>query len=107
VRKGDTLYDIARLHRVTVADLKGANQLRGSRIRPGDVLRIPESVVADSTSRAQDGELTYRVRKGDTLSEIARRHGVSISELKRENNLDGSRIFPGEVLRIPRSQAKG
>ena len=107
VRQGDTLYDIARLHRVTVADLKGANQLRGSRIRPGDVLRIPGSTDADSTSRVQDGELTYRVRKGDTLSGIARRHGVSISEIKRENNLDGSRIFPGEVLRIPRSQAKG
>jgi membrane-bound lytic murein transglycosylase D len=107
VQSGDTLYDIARLHRVNVADLQRANDLRGSRIHPGDVLQIPQSARAGSVSRSQDNESTYRVKKGDTLFGIARRHGVSISELQRVNNLDGSRIYPGDVLRIPGTQAKG
>jgi membrane-bound lytic murein transglycosylase D len=50
---------------------------------------------------------TYKVQKGDTLYDIARRFGVSISELRRVNGLQTSRIYPGDVLRIPTSQAKG
>jgi membrane-bound lytic murein transglycosylase D len=47
------------------------------------------------------------VRKGDTLSNIARQFGVSVSELLRLNGLNTSRIYPGDVLKIPKRQAKG
>lgn len=107
VRRGDTLYDIAHLHRVSVAELQRANQLRGSRIHPGDVLRIPASANGDRANRVPGDNDTYLVRRGDTLYDIARRHGISISDLLRANNLNGSRIYPGDVLRIPRSEAKG
>jgi membrane-bound lytic murein transglycosylase D len=107
VRSGDTLYDIARLHGVSISSLKTANHLRTSRIHPGDVLQIPRRSAAEEMTRATDGEVTYRVRRGDTLYDIARRHGVSVSEIQRINNLPGSRIHPGDVLRIPTSQAKG
>jgi LysM repeat protein len=107
VRSGDTLYDIARLHGVSVSSLKRANNLRTSRIHPGDILQIPHQVAAGSVTQPADGGVTYRVRYGDTLYDIARRHGVSVSEIQRANDLRGSRIHPGDLLRIPTSQAKG
>lgn len=48
-----------------------------------------------------DGKnIKYRVRKNDTLIEIANAFGVSVAEIKRSNNLDGSRIYEGQHLRI-------
>jgi membrane-bound lytic murein transglycosylase D len=43
----------------------------------------------------------YRVRRGDNLTVIARRHGVSVRAIKRENGLRGDRIRAGSTLRIP------
>lgn len=47
------------------------------------------------------GDEEYRVRPGDTLSDIAQRHAVSVSELRRANELAGSTIVAGHTLRIP------
>ena len=44
---------------------------------------------------------TYKVRKGDTLSAIARRFGTSVTHLKRLNNTRSSRIYIGQTLRVP------
>ena len=52
---------------------------------------------ADEQARSQ----TYRVQRGDTLGRIAARHGISVAVLKRVNGIRGSRIAPGQVLRIP------
>jgi membrane-bound lytic murein transglycosylase D len=107
VRTGDTLYDIANDYKVSVSALKQINGLRSSRIYPGRELRIPASSpsAAPSGTVAEPG--TYRVKKGDTLYDIAHRFGVSVSDLRRANNLRTSRIYPGDVLLIPTSQAKG
>ena len=107
VRSGDTLYDIALAHGVTSAALRRANGLSSSRIYPGKVLRIPAPVDKPAAARTASAPNTYRVRKGDTLYDIARRFGVSTSELRRANGLSTSRIYPGDVLHIPTSQAKG
>ena len=109
VRSGDTLSDIARSHGISTSALKRANGLSSSRIYPGKVLRVPEStaVAQRSPSRSADAPNTYRVRKGDTLYDIANRFGVSISDLRRANGLSSSRIYPGDVLRIPTKNAKG
>ncbi len=45
-------------------------------------------------------EASYRVRSGDTLWTIARANGLSVSELRAANDLRGSRIYPGQLLRI-------
>jgi membrane-bound lytic murein transglycosylase D len=106
VRAGDTLSDIASDYNVSVGALKRANGLRTSRIYPGKELRIPAPVERSTPERATVEPGTYRVKKGDTLYDIARRFGVSISDLRRANGLRTSRIYPGDVLRIPGSQAK-
>lgn len=106
VRTGDTLYDIARDHSVSVSALKQANGLQSSRIYPGKELRIPAPTGTSAPARTAPSPGTYRVQKGDTLYDIARRFGISISDLRRANGLQSSRIYPGDVLRIPSSQAK-
>ena len=42
-----------------------------------------------------------RVARGDTLWEIAQRHDTSVRALQRENELNSTRIKPGQVLRLP------
>jgi membrane-bound lytic murein transglycosylase D len=106
VRAGDTLSEIASDHDVSVTALQRANELKGSRIYSGKELRIPAPVERSAPARTAAEPGTYKVQKGDTLYDIARRFGVSISDLRRENGLQSSRIYPGDVLRIPRSEAK-
>lgn len=108
VRSGDTLYDIAAAHGISVSSLKKANRLNGSRIHPGDVLRIPDPVRSSPKPlQASTGKTTYRVRPGDTLYDIARKFGISTAALRRANGLRSSRIYPGDMLDIPASGSHG
>jgi hypothetical protein len=54
-----------------------------------------------TAARAAAATVAYRVRAGDSLWDIARRHDVSVAELKEENDLRSSLIYPGQVLTIP------
>ncbi len=48
--------------------------------------------------------VAYRVRNGDSLWTIARRHGTTVEDLRSANNLRGSRIFAGQVLEVPKAR---
>lgn len=113
VARGDTLSHIARRYRTTVDAVADANRIgRRSVIRPGQVLTVPVpagTLPRQALSRPDDrtrsvpasGGSTYTVRKGDTLSAIARAHGISLSNLQRWNGLVGrSLIHPGQKLVI-------
>jgi len=95
VRRGDTLGGIAQRHGVSVASLRSWNGLSGNRIRAGQQLEL-----YTDTSPAEP--LQYTVRRGDTLGQIANRHGVSVSALQQWNSLAGTRIQPGQTLTIHR-----
>jgi membrane-bound lytic murein transglycosylase D len=63
--------------------------------------RRGENIFASAGSGSQsNNSTTYTVRRNDTLGEIAETYGVSISELRRLNNISGSRIYVGQVLKI-------
>jgi hypothetical protein len=55
---------------------------------------------ATSAAAAESGG-AYRVRRGDTLWAIARRHGTTVEQIKQANDLSGTRIVAGQVLRLP------
>lgn len=98
VRRGDTLWDIARAHRVSTQDLKRWNNLNGSRIYPGHTLRIhPEAPQARHVTWRQ-----HRVRRGETLSTIAQRHGTTVPVLMEMNQLKNPhRIRAGTRITVP------
>ena len=119
VRHGDTLSGIARRFGTSVATLRRNNTIRGTRIYAGEVLTVSKPKakgrsVAKAETRtppgAQRGAVAkkaeipevYRVRRGDSLWVIAKRFGVSTSQLQRANGIRRrDRIHPGQTLRIP------
>ena len=104
VRKGETLGIIAKRHRVTVQDLRAWNSIKKNIIVPGQRLRVFSPGGNDNSSgpsKMSDSYVTYRVKKGDTLSGIAKRHrSASVSAIKSDNGLSGSDIKPGMTLKI-------
>jgi membrane-bound lytic murein transglycosylase D len=120
VSRGQTLSDIARRYRVTVAMILSANpRMRPQALRVGQRLIIPvsgrivpasawsvppEPRVRRATGRGGYGPRPsiHRVQPGETATRIARRYGVSLAELLDYNDLTvGSIIRPGERIRIP------
>jgi len=110
VRRGDTLSAIARRYRVSVADIQSVNEMRTTRIYPNQNLMIPGRTAAalprPATRSASAGEkagpVVYQVRRGDTLSRIARMFGTSVSSIKSLNQLSGDRINVGDRLTVRR-----
>ena len=96
VKRGDSLWEIAKRFRTSVSDLRRLNGLgRRSYIYPGQKLRVP-GLAADG-----DGYQIYTIRKGDTISEIAARFRTSISNIKAWNNIRNMRMIqPGDQLKI-------
>ncbi|MEN8180968.1 MAG: LysM peptidoglycan-binding domain-containing protein [Myxococcota bacterium] len=107
VRRGDTLSKIARRFHVRESELMALNGLRSrNRIRAGQTLRLPLDEASPSRARvareAPPSDGRYTVRRGDSLSAIAARFGVSQSSLSRANGLrNRNTIRVGQVLRIP------
>ena len=92
VRRGDTLWGLARQFHTTVGWLVRRNHIADpSLIYPGQVLRIPPQE-----------EKTVTVQRGDTLWGIARRFQTTVGALAEENHIaNPDLIYPGEVLRLP------
>ena len=97
VRSGESLYTIGKRYGVSVDRLKAANGLRRNTIRVGQELVIPSV----SNQKAVPEGKVYRVRSGDTLSEIARRYGMTVSKLRSANGLTSNRLRIGQELKIP------
>lgn len=121
VKRGQDVFDIARIVGVTASELKRINRLRSNRLKKGKRLvyyaRVREKVnlaSIDSTKQANVAEVTtkklpakkytryYKVRSGDTLSDIAEKHnGLTVDKLKKLNHLRSKAILrPGMRLRI-------
>lgn len=99
VRRGDSLWKVARTMGVTVRELRAANNLSSDRIHPGQRLLVPSG-----GARMAASALEYRVQTGDSLWEIARAHRTSVQRLRNENGLRSDRIRPGQVLTVPAGQ---
>jgi membrane-bound lytic murein transglycosylase D len=93
VRSGDSLWSIARKHKVTPEDIKRWNNLKSNVIHPGKSLHLK---VADADKTLVD--TYYQVRSGDSLWSIARNYNISPEEIKRWNNLKNNTIHPGNRL---------
>jgi N-acetylmuramoyl-L-alanine amidase len=107
VRPGDTLWGLARTHGTSVSALEALNDLPGNgTIYAGQTLRISGSAGEGSSASGGSGT-SHRVSRGETLSGIALRYGVSQSALASANGLAGARIYAGSTLRIPGASGGG
>jgi len=109
VQPGENLYRIGLHYGVSWTDIMQANGLANSSIYAGQTLIIPvnapapDAPPADAPAPAPSGEATtYLVQRGDILSRIAQRFGVTISQIVNANGLaNPSLIFAGQTLIIP------
>lgn len=101
VRKGDTLYSLAKKYSLSVDALAEANDISPrKKLTVGRVLTIP----ADSQKEQKKAKTdqTYTVAKGDTLENISKKFGTTVDDVIRTNNLkDPEMIQPKTVLTIP------
>ena len=106
VKRGENYYLIAQKYGLTINELKKLNKTTSSRIYPGQKLIVSKKAkkkTLKSTSlekKSTGSPLTYKVKKGDNLYDIARKHKVTISDLKRWNGSASSRIYPGQTLKL-------
>lgn len=102
VRPGDTLWDIARRHRVPLAALLAANGLRPDGILAvGQQLLIPGGAENGALATATPS-VEHRVRSGDTLWGIAMAYGVTVEDLLTANRLGRNSILAvGQIVRVP------
>lgn len=98
VRHGDTLSTIARRFGTSVGAIQRANGLNSPhRIHQGQRLLIPPAGSGPGTAT-----VIHVVRRGETLSKIARRYGVAVNTIMAANNLRSpDRIYIGQRLRVP------
>jgi len=107
VRPGDTLSGLAQRYGTDVGALARANHLGDpDRIVAGHRLAVPRAAGASGRERQATG-LTYRVRAGDTVWDIARRSGTSVRAVLAANGLRASAVIhPGQELRLPRGAVR-
>ncbi|MBP1042812.1 LysM peptidoglycan-binding domain-containing protein [Vagococcus sp. BWB3-3] len=102
VQRGETLSQIGDRYGISLRKLRSWNQLETDQISEGQVLKLRASVETSiTTAIATPGPLTYQVKGGDTLLDIAAAYGVSLDALQAVNQLSDERIYTGATLRLP------
>jgi membrane-bound lytic murein transglycosylase D len=98
VARGETLSHIAKRYGITVGALRSANgNLDPRRLRVGQIVRVPGTTAVASTAAANR---YHRVARGENLTVIAKRYGVTVRQIRSWNSISGSRILPGQRLRV-------
>jgi peptidoglycan endopeptidase LytE len=127
---GDTLLEIADKFRVSVNDIKRANNLNRDKIHVGQILIIPSpALTGERIDKPQKDvkipdrldnrrssavpvreplpPIQYIVKKGDTVHKIASDFGVTVNELMNSNGLSSTRLKTGTVLKVPSTGTNG
>jgi len=104
VKRGDSLSKISAQYNVTINSLKRLNQLSKSTVYLGQKLKLPavaKSVVNKPVSTPSKPRV-HKVKRGDTLSEIADKYGTTMRKIMTANNLRSRTILLGQKLKIPK-----
>lgn len=89
VKRGDSLYSIARQYNTTVNEIVNLNNLKSNNLSIGQILNIPGTT-----------NNTYTVKKGDSLYSIARMFNTTVDTIKKNNNLVSNTLAIGQVLKV-------
>ncbi len=100
VRKGDNLSKIAAQHKVSVTDLKRWNSLSSNALKVGQNLTLAASNTRTNQANRTASATFYKVRAGDSLYGIAKRHKISLKQLKNWNPKISTALKPGQTLAL-------
>jgi cell wall-associated NlpC family hydrolase len=113
VKKGDTLSHIAYSYNTSISELKKVNKLSSDLIYANQRLTVPSlnptlstasvkktTVPAAKTTVQAQTTAAYLVKSGDTLSKIATKHNIKLSDLQKWNGIKGHLIYPGQKLKL-------
>ncbi|QYJ77474.1 LysM peptidoglycan-binding domain-containing protein [Shewanella acanthi] len=114
IKSGDSIGAIAKKHHTSINAIRAANGMKNNKIVAGRHLIIPvsaedkqlyamsssQTLPKKARSSSSGSKLTYNVKSGDTLSEIAQMHQVTVKQLMAWNQLKGSNLRLGQQLTI-------
>ena len=93
VEKGDSLYQIAKKFGTTTDAIINLNNLKNNILTIGQKLKIPES-------NQNNNKITYTVKKGDSLYQIAKKYNTTVDSIIKKNNLKNNNLNIGQKLII-------
>ena len=99
VKRGDSLYQIARSYNTTVSELKSLNNLTSDILTIGQVLKLPG--YNENQNQTSTASNEYIVKPGDSLYQIAKNYNTTISDLINYNNLPTTILSVGQIIKIP------
>jgi len=105
VAKGENIFQIAKLNKVSVNDIMNWNNMTTTNINVGDKLKIEKvsQVVVEAPKKKNskyEEQKLYIVQKGDSLFKISQKHQTTVTELKKKNNIKENDLQPGMKLKI-------
>ena len=108
VVSGDSVWKIAHQFGISMDTLRSLNHIKNDFIYPGQVLKVQASTTtttsasqgASSVATTSSDAATYRVKSGDSLWSIAKKHGLSLDQLKALNHLTSDLIFVNQTLKV-------
>lgn len=109
VLRGETLASIAKRYNTTADAIRDINGLKKNRITPGKHLLIPLDVngktqdvgyLTQAPATARQQQILYRVHRGETLSKIARKHSVTVADIKEWNKGIGNLVRAGQKIKL-------
>ena len=102
VKKGDSLYSIAKKYNIDVNTLKKDNSLVNDNITVGQNLKIRtgNEVIEECFGEDYIDDKKYIVQKGDSLYSIAKKYNTTVDNIKNKNNLKTNNLSIGQELII-------
>jgi membrane-bound lytic murein transglycosylase D len=117
VKDGESLYSIAKTYNLTIDELKKFNNINKKSIYPGQELKLTQEIAETASKTSKTVETTkseesinkivtskkvisHKVKSGESLYSIAKDYDVSIEDLKKLNDIETSKIQPGQKLKI-------
>jgi LysM repeat protein len=94
VKKSETLYSLARNNAVSIDELKKLNPGLTESIKVGQIILIPKKKI-------ESPFISHEVSREQKTSQLAKDFGISVDRLERTNPGIGSKVFPGQIVKIP------
>ena len=99
VKKGDSLYSIAKKYNTIVNEIIKLNGLKSTNLSIGQVLKIPSNN-SSSSNETIPSFTNYVVKKGDTLYGIAKNNNLTVDQIIKDNSLASNTLSIGQILKI-------